>query len=385
MVKLQGNLSSKLHGISESIFATMSRLANEENAINLSQGFPDFNCPKELIALVNKYMKEGHNQYAPMPGYIGLKERIVEKVENLYGAKYDADKEVIITAGATQAIYTAITAIIKEKDEVIIFEPAYDSYVPSILLSKGVPKYVTLNAPDYKINWDEVKRLISFKTKMIILNTPHNPTGSVLNDQDMKELEKLVANRDIIILSDEVYEHIIFDGMKHESISKYPSLIDKSFVISSFGKTYHTTGWKMGYVLAPENLMKEFKKVFQFLMFAAITPIQYAYADFMSNESHYLELNDFYQKKRDLFVKGLEGSRFEIIPCHGTYFQCLSYKGISEEADVDYAKTLTINSKVASVPISVFYHDKIDHKVLRFCFAKSADTIKKATEILCKI
>ncbi|MBT4968532.1 MAG: aminotransferase class I/II-fold pyridoxal phosphate-dependent enzyme [Bacteroidetes bacterium] len=385
MVKLQGNLSSKLHGISESIFATMSRLANEENAINLSQGFPDFNCPKELIALVNKYMKEGHNQYAPMPGYIGLKERIVEKVENLYGAKYDADKEVIITAGATQAIYTAITAIIKEKDEVIIFEPAYDSYVPSILLSKGVPKYVTLNAPDYKINWDDVKRLISFKTKMIILNTPHNPTGSVLNDQDMKELEKLVANRDIIILSDEVYEHIIFDGMKHESISKYPSLIDKSFVISSFGKTYHTTGWKMGYVLAPENLMKEFKKVFQFLMFAAITPIQYAYADFMSNESHYLELNDFYQKKRDLFVKGLEGSRFEIIPCHGTYFQCLSYKGISEEADVDYAKTLTINSKVASVPISVFYHDKIDHKVLRFCFAKSADTIKKATEILCKI
>ena len=385
MVKLQGNLSSKLHGISESIFATMSRLANEENAINVSQGFPDFNCPKELIALVNKYMKEGHNQYAPMPGYIGLKERIVEKVENLYGAKYDADKEVIITAGATQAIYTAITAIIKEKDEVIIFEPAYDSYVPSILLSKGVPKYVTLNAPDYKINWDEVKRLISFKTKMIILNTPHNPTGSVLNDQDMKELEKLVANRDIIILSDEVYEHIIFDGMKHESISKYPSLIDKSFVISSFGKTYHTTGWKMGYVLAPENLMKEFKKVFQFLMFAAITPIQYAYADFMSNESHYLELNDFYQKKRDLFVKGLEGSRFEIIPCHGTYFQCLSYKGISEEADVDYAKTLTINSKVASVPISVFYHDKIDHKVLRFCFAKSADTIKKATEILCKI
>jgi methionine transaminase len=236
MVKLQGNLSSKLHGISESIFATMSRLANEENAINLSQGFPDFNCPKELIALVNKYMKEGHNQYAPMPGYIGLKERIVEKVENLYGAKYDADKEVIITAGATQAIYTAITAIIKEKDEVIIFEPAYDSYVPSILLSKGVPKYVTLNAPDYKINWDDVKRLISFKTKMIILNTPHNPTGSVLNDQDMKELEKLVANRDIIILSDEVYEHIIFDGMKHESISKYPSLIDKSFVISSFGK-----------------------------------------------------------------------------------------------------------------------------------------------------
>ncbi|MBC8343899.1 MAG: aminotransferase class I/II-fold pyridoxal phosphate-dependent enzyme [Bacteroidetes bacterium] len=385
MVKLQGNLSSKLHGISESIFATMSRLANEENAINLSQGFPDFNCSKELIALVNKYMKEGYNQYAPMPGYIRLKERISEKVERLYGANYHPDKEVIITAGATQAIYTAITAIVKEHDEVIIFEPSYDSYVPSVLLSGGVPKYVTLNAPDYKINWDEVKRLISFKTKMIILNSPHNPTGSVLTDQDMKELEKIVANRDIIILSDEVYEHIIFDGIAHQSISKYPSLLDKSFVISSFGKTYHTTGWKMGYVLAHENLMKEFKKVFQFLMFAAITPIQYAYADYMSNEDHYLKLNDFYQKKRDLFVKGLTDSRFEIIPCHGTYFQCLSYKGIAKADDVEFAKTITREHKVASVPISVFYHDKIDHKVLRFCFAKSADTIKKATEILCKI
>ncbi|MBL6962328.1 MAG: aminotransferase class I/II-fold pyridoxal phosphate-dependent enzyme [Bacteroidetes bacterium] len=385
MVKLQGNLSSKLHGISESIFATMSRLANEENAINLSQGFPDFNCSKELIALVNKYMKEGYNQYAPMPGYIRLKERISEKVERLYGANYHPDKEVIITAGATQAIYTAITAIVKEHDEVIIFEPSYDSYVPSVLLSGGVPKYVTLNAPDYKINWDEVKRLISFKTKMIILNSPHNPTGSVLTDQDMKELEKIVANRDIIILSDEVYEHIIFDGIAHQSISKYPSLLDKSFVISSFGKTYHTTGWKMGYVLAHENLMKEFKKVFQFLMFAAITPIQYAYADYMSNEDHYLKLNDFYQKKRDLFVKGLTDSRFEIIPCHGTYFQCLSYKGIAKADDVEFAKTITREHKVASVPISVFYHDKIDHKVLRFCFAKSSDTIKKATEILCKI
>jgi methionine aminotransferase len=385
MVKLQGNLSSKLHGISESIFATMSRLANEEKAINLSQGFPDFNCPKELISLVNKYMKAGHNQYAPMPGYIKLKERIAEKVEKLYGAAYNADAEVVITAGATQAIYTVITSIVKEKDEVIVFEPAYDSYVPSILLSKGVPKYVTLNAPDYKINWDDVKRLISFKTKMIILNTPHNPTGSILTEEDMKELEKITANRDIIILSDEVYEHIIFDGYKHQSISKYPNLIDKSFVISSFGKTYHTTGWKMGYVLAPENLMKEFRKVFQFLMFAAITPIQYAYADFMSNEDHYLELNDFYQKKRDIFVNALKDSRFEIIPCHGTYFQCLGYKNIADEGDVEYAKKLTIEHKVASVPISVFYHDKIDHNVLRFCFAKSEDTLKKATDILCKI
>ncbi|MFC2113804.1 methionine aminotransferase [Bacteroidota bacterium] len=385
MVKLQGNLSSKLHGINESIFATMSRLAVQENAINLSQGFPDFNCPKELINLVNKYMKEGFNQYAPMPGLMKLKERIAEKVENLYGAVYDPEKEIVITAGATQAIYTIITSIVKEKDEVILFEPAYDSYVPSILLSKGVPKYVSLTAPDYKINWDEVKRLISFKTKMIILNTPHNPTGSVLSEQDIRELEKLVASRDIIILSDEVYEHIVFDGLEHQSLSKYPNLVDKTFVVSSFGKTYHTTGWKMGYVLAPENLLTEFKKVFQFLMFSAITPIQHAYADFMVNRDHYFGLNEFYQKKRDLFVKGLKDSRFEIIPCKGTYFQCLSFKNISEENDVNFAKKLTKEHKVASVPVSVFYHNKMDHKVLRFCFAKSEETLKNATEILCKI
>jgi methionine aminotransferase len=337
MVALTGNLSPKLHGISESIFATMSRLAKQENALNLSQGFPDFNCPSELINLVNKYMKEGMNQYAPMPGYIKLKEKIAEKTEKLYGANYHPENEITITAGATQAIYTVITSIVKEGDEVILFEPAYDSYVPSILLNKGIPKYVETQAPDYKIDWASVKRLINYNTKMIILNTPHNPTGTVLSEEDIKELNKIVANRDIIILSDEVYEHIIFDGLEHQSICKYPDLIDKSFIISSFGKTYHTTGWKMGYVLAPENLTIEFRKVFQFLMFAAITPIQYAYADFMMNEEHYLNLPDFYQKKRDIFQEGVKDSKFNIVPCSGTYFQCLSYEKVSDKKDVDFA------------------------------------------------
>jgi len=385
MVKLQGNLSPKLHGIGESIFATMTRMANENQAINLSQGFPDFNCPKKLIDLVAKYMKEGYNQYAPMPGVLKLKEKIAIKTEEMYGASYDPDKEIIITAGATQALFTAITSFVKEKDEIILFEPAYDSYLPAILLNKGIPKYVKMNKGDYSINWADVKKMISFKTKMIILNSPHNPSGSVLTHHDLLELEKIVNNRDIIILSDEVYEHIIFDGIQHESITRYPSLRDKSLVISSFGKTYHTTGWKMGYVLAPEQLMNEFKKVFQFNVFAVNTPIQYAYADFLDDKDHYLELSHFYQKKRDLFIDGIKDSRFKIIPCKGTYFQCLGYEEISEKNDIDFCTELTIRNKLASIPVSVFYHSKDDEKVLRFCFAKSEDTIKKATEILCKI
>jgi len=385
MVKLQGNLSTKLHGIGDSIFAVMTRMANEEKALNLSQGFPDFNCPEKLIDLVYKYMKNGFNQYSPMPGNQRLKERIAEKTEKLYGATYDPDDEIIITSGATQAIYTAITALIKEKDEVILFEPAYDSYVPSILLNKGVPKYINLQPPDYKINWDDVKRLINFKTKMIIINTPHNPTGTILNDQDLKELDKILDNRDIIVLSDEVYEHIIFDGHRHESICRYPNLLSKSFVVASFGKTYHTTGWKMGYVLAPKNLMAEFRKVYQFLQFTANTPIQHAYADFITNEEHYLSLNDFYQKKRDIFLEGIKDSRFGIIPCSGTYFQCLTYDTISDMGDMEFAAELTRTHKIASIPVSVFNHNKDDKKVLRFCFAKSEDTLKKATEILCKI
>lgn len=385
MVKLQGNLSTKLHGIGESIFAVMTHMANEEKALNMSQGFPDFNCPAELIELVYKYMKEGYNQYSPMPGNLLLKERISAMVEKLYGAQYDPNHEIILTSGATQALYTAITAMVKEKDEVILFEPAYDSYVPSILLNKGVPKYINLNPPDYKINWDDVKRLITFKTKMIILNSPHNPTGTVLSESDIRELDKILDNRDIIVLSDEVYEHIIFDGHRHESICRYPNLIKKSFIISSFGKTFHTTGWKMGYVLAPANLMQEFRKVFQFLQFTVNTPIQYAYADFLLNENHYLGLSKFYQKKRDIFLEGIRESRFGIIPCSGTYFQCLTYENISDLGDMEFVTELTRKHKIAAIPVSVFNHNKDDRKVLRFCFAKSEDTLKRATDILCKI
>lgn len=385
MVKLQGNLSPKLHGIGESIFATMTRMANKHQAINLSQGFPDFNCPKKLIELVNHYMKIGENQYAPMPGLLRLKEKIAVKTQKLYGAEYDPDREITITAGATQALFTAITAFVKEKDEVILFEPAYDSYVPAILLNKGVPKYVKMQVPEFQINWNEVKKLISYKTKMIILNSPHNPSGAILTDNDIAELEKIVNNRDIIILSDEVYEHIIFDGNRHESISRYPSLREKSLVISSFGKTYHTTGWKMGYVVAPSELTDEFRKVHQFVVFAVNTPIQNAYADFLDNEYHYLELNAFYQRKRDIFLEGIRESRFKPIPCSGTYFQCLSYENISEKSDFEFALEMTEKYKLASIPVSVFYHNHEDHKILRFCFAKSEETLKRAAEVLCKI
>jgi methionine transaminase len=385
MIQFQGALSSKLPGVGDSIFAVMSKLAKEENAINLSQGFPDFDVPADLIELVNKYMKAGHNQYAPMPGYLPLKEKISDKIEKLYGTKYNPDKEITITAGATQAIYTIISSIIKDGDEVIIFEPAYDSYVPSIILNHGIPKYIKLKLPEYKINWDEVKKVITYNTRMIIINSPHNPSASVLGPDDLKELERIVETRNIIVLSDEVYEHITFDGTMHQSVCKYPNLAQRSFAVFSFGKTYHTTGWKMGYVLAPEKLMAEFRKVFQFLMFTVLTPLQYAYCDYLEKEDHYLGLNAFYEHKRDVFVKGLKKARFKIVPSHGTYFQCLDFSAISDEKDIDFAKRITKEFKIASIPLSVFYHDKTDNKVLRFCFAKSEETLNKASEILCRI
>lgn len=385
MVTLKGNLASKMPYITDSIFTVISGIANKEKALNLSQGFPDFNVAPKLVELVHKYMKEGKNQYAPMPGYIKLKEKISAKIEKLYGAAYNPDTEITITAGATQGIYTAITSILKEGDETILFEPAYDSYVPSILFNKGVPKHIRLSPPDYRINWDEVKKMITFNTKLIIINSPHNPTATILSHQDMLELEKIVKGRDIIVLSDEVYEHITFDGLSHNSLCRYPGLADRSFVIFSFGKTYHTTGWKMGYVLAPENLTKEFRKVFQYLMFTASTPLQYAYCDMMNDEKYYLSLGDFYQKKRDVFTEGLKKSKFKMIPSAGSYFQCLNYEDISDMNDFNFAIHLINKFKIASIPLSVFYHDKTDYKILRFCFAKSEETLNKAAEILCKI
>ncbi len=376
---------SKLPNVGTTIFAVMSKLAADHNAINLSQGFPDFNCHEDLVSLVNKHMQNGNNQYAPMPGLIGLREAIAEKTEALYKAKYDPDTEITVTAGATQAIFTAITALIREGDEVIVFEPAYDCYQPAIELNGGKTVYLQLKAPNYTIDWEEVKKMISHHTKMIIINTPHNPTGSIMSKADMQMLEKLTKDTDIVIISDEVYEHIIFDKNEHESAARYPKLAERSFIISSFGKTYHTTGWKIGYCLAPKNLMTEFRKVHQFLVFSTNTPIQYALAEFLKQKEQYLELGAFYQKKRDYFIGQISNSKFTFTPAAGTYFQLLNYEKISKEKDTEMAIRLTKEFGLASIPVSVFYHEHVDNNVLRFCFAKKEETLEKAAAIINKI
>jgi methionine transaminase len=379
------SISSKLPTVGTTIFTVMSKLAAEHQAINLSQGFPDFNCSPDLVELVNKSMLKGNNQYAPMPGIIPLRERIAEKTEDLYSAKYDPETEITVTSGATQAIFTAIAAVIREGDEVVIFEPAYDCYQPAIELNGGKTIYLQLKAPSYSINWDEVKKVVNHRTKMIIINTPHNPTGSIMTAADMSKLEKLTKNTDIVIISDEVYEHIIFDNIEHQSVCRYPRLAERSFVISSFGKTFHTTGWKIGYCLAPKNLMAEFRKVHQFLVFSANTPIQFALAEFLKKKKNYIQLNKFYQQKRDFFIKLLKGSKFTIKPASGTYFQLLGYEKLSKEKDNEYAIRLTKEKGIASIPVSVFYHKPEDNKVLRFCFAKKNETLEKAAEILQKL
>jgi len=378
-------IKSKLPKVGTSIFTVMSQLASENNAINLSQGFPDFDCDAELLDLVSSSLNRGLNQYAPMAGVMGLREEISRKALSLYGTEYHPESEITITAGATQAIYTVIAAMINEGDEVIIFTPAYDCYEPSIELNGGRPIFVQMHAPDYKIDWDHVKKLITQRTKMIIINTPHNPTGVVLKDDDMLALEKIISDTDIVLLSDEVYEHIIFDGEKHQSASKYPKLAERAFIVASFGKTFHATGWKMGYCLAPKNLMKEFRKAHQFIVFSVNTPVQYALAAYLKNENNYLELGSFYQQKRDFFVDLIKDSKFEILKSSGTYFQLLSYKNISEEKDTDFAIRLTKENKLASIPVSVFYHQNIDEKVLRFCFAKKEETLKRAAEVINKL
>lgn len=385
MAKFPDFIPSKLPSIGTSIFTVMSHLANEHKAINLSQGFPDFDCSEKLKSLVTQYMKKGYNQYAPMQGIMPLREVIAEKTEYCYSAAYNPETEINVVAGATEALFSAISAFVREGDEVIVFEPAYDSYIPAILLNGGTPIYGKLNAPDFRINWDETQKMVSQRTRMIIINSPHNPTGSTLASEDMKRLEKLTKNTNIIILSDEVYEHIIFNGKEHQSICRYPKLAERSLVVSSFGKTFHTTGWKMGYCLAPENLMAEFRKAHQFVVFAVNTPIQYAVADFVKDRENYIHLHEFYQKKRDYFNKSIKGSRFKISPSSGTYFQLLDYSAITDEKEADFAIRLTKEYRVASIPVSVFYHKKIENKVLRFCFAKGEETMDKAAEILCKI
>lgn len=373
--------------VGNSIFSVMSALSNEHNAINLAQGFPNFDCSDALKKLVTDAMANGFNQYAPMPGLPLLRERIAVKTEELYSAVYDPEKEITVVPGATLGIYAAINALVRENDEVIVIEPAYDSYIPSIELAGGKAIVYEMQFPEYKIDWEQIKKLISIRTRMIIINTPHNPTGATFSSEDMRKLEKLITNTDAIILSDEVYEHIIFDGLEHQSVARYPKLAQRSVIVSSFGKTYHTTGWKMGYVLAPENITTQIRKAYQFMAFAANTPVQYAYAEILKQKEMYLELGAFYQEKRDLFRKGLKGSSFKLINCNGSYFQSVIYEKLenSHLSDQEMARYLTIEKGIASIPFSSFYKRKTDNKVLRFCFAKTDDTLNRALDILCKI
>lgn len=378
-------LQSKLPKVGTTIFTVMSALAREHNAINLSQGFPDFGCSPKLLELAQKHMNAGFNQYAPMQGVIQLRERIAEIISTCYSANYNADTEITITAGATQGIYTSIAAFINKGDEVIVFEPAYDCYIPAIEVHGGIAIPVQLTYPGFKVNWEEVKSKVNDKTKMIIINTPHNPSGTVLNENDLKQLEQLVKGKNIIVVSDEVYEHMAFDNQPHQSVARFSTLRSQSIIVSSFGKTVHTTGWKIGYVAAPAELMTEFRKVHQFLVFAVNHPFQLALADYLGDKNTYLDLKNFYQTKRDFFRGLIKNSRFTIEDCTGTYFQLLGYKRITEEKDTDFAIRLTKENKLASVPLSVFYSNPTDNNLLRFCFAKKEETLEKAAEIINKI
>jgi methionine aminotransferase len=385
MPHYSGRIESKLPRVGTTIFTVMSRLAAEHDAINLSQGFPDFDCAPELRALVTKYINAGLNQYPPMAGVPVLREAVAEKVEALYGPAYDVEHEVTIVPGATYGIYTAIAALVRPGDEVILFEPAYDSYAPAVEVHGGVPVYVQLTYPDYAIPWQALQQAVTPRTRMVIVNTPNNPTASVFSAEDLRMLEGTLAGTDIVIVSDEVYEHIVFDGHAHQSVARFPGLAERSFIVSSFGKTYHVTGWKMGYVLAPRELMTEFRKVHQFNVFVANSPIQYALAEHMKDRDAYLGLAAFYQRKRDFFLAALEGSRFEPLPSRGTFFQNLCYERITDEPDTELAVRLTRERGVAAIPVSVFYRDPPPHKVLRFCFAKSEATLARGAEILRRI
>lgn len=379
------SIQSKLPNTGTSIFAVMSGLAIEHGALNLSQGFPDFPISEGLIERVNYFMKSGRNQYAPMPGVLELRTAISKMFQLNHESYYNHDTEITITAGATQGLFSAISAFVCAGDEAIIFEPAYDSYAPAIELNGGIVKRSKLLFPDYKINREEVLSLISPKTKMIIINTPHNPTGSLLEKEDLEFIQEITNNTNIIVLSDEVYEHLIFEGKQHQSASRFADLKKRSLVIGSFGKTFHATGWKTGFVLAPDYLMKEFRKIHQFVVFACNTPIQYAIADYLQKPENYTYLGDFFQKKRDVFSNALKDSRFEVLSCYGTYFQVLDYSKITDEKELDFAKRLTIEHGIASVPVSPFYKEGEENKILRFCFAKEDSTLLKAAQILCKI
>ncbi len=363
----------------------MSSLATEYDAVNLGQGFPDYMMSEELIALVAEAMKNGFNQYVPMQGYLPLREAIAEKIQSLYGSVINPGTQITITPGGTYAIYTALTTILNPGDEVIIFEPAYDSYIPNVEINGAAPILVDLKFPDYKIDWKEVRQKISPKTKMIMLNSPHNPTGAVLLQEDMDELRSLVKDTNIFICSDEVYEHLIFDDIPHQSILRYPDLLERSFVCFSFGKTYHCTGWKLGYCISSLELMKEFRKVHQFNCFSCHTPSQVALSKFLSDKESYLSLPAIMQKKRDYFVNLMRNTKFKLLKSGGSYFICGRYDDVSDETDKDFSIRITKEYGVTTIPVSVFYRSQTDHKVVRFCFAKKEETLEAAVERLSKI
>ena len=375
-------VTSRLPDVGTSIFSVMSKMALEHGAINLSQGFPDFAIDRTIIDLVHRFMIEGNNQYAPMPGVPALRQIISEVAHDTYGRRIDPELEITITAGATEGLFAAIAAFVNAGDEVILFDPSYDSYDPAIRLNGGVPVAINLRFPDFNIDWDEVRKKITNRTRMIIVNTPHNPSGAVLREEDLNELEAIALKHDLIVLSDEVYERLIYDGIKHQSVLTRPGLASQSIAVFSYGKTFHATGWKAGYTIAPEHFTREIRKTHQFIVFAVNTPVQLALAEYMKTPDHYQHLGSFYQQKRDFFLKQIEGSSFEPLKCQGSYFQVMSYRHISNKPDVEMAEELTKKFKVAAIPVSVFHKDRTDNRLLRFCFAKKEETLARAGEIL---
>jgi methionine aminotransferase len=380
-------LQSRLPAVGTTVFTLMSALATEYGAVNLGQGFPDFACDPRLLDAVDAAMRAGHNQYAPMTGLAPLREAIAAKATALYGHAYDSNSEITVTAGATQGIITAILCAVHPGDEVIVIEPCYDSYQPAIVLAGGVPVPVAMrvDASGYSVPWDAVAQAVTPNTRMIVVNTPHNPTGTILRQADLDALADIVAGTDILILSDEVYEHMVYDGQPHASVSRHPVLAERAFVVSSFGKTYHVTGWKVGYVAAPASLMAEFRKVHQYDVFSVNTPMQAGLADFMRDPAPWRDLPTFYQRKRDLFRAGLAGTRFTLLPADGTYFQCVRYDGISDLSESAFAQWLTREVKVAAIPVSAFYSRPTESGIVRFCFAKKDETLALALERLAKV
>jgi methionine aminotransferase len=385
LLKSRIPLRSKLPNTGVTIFTTMSRLALEHGAINLSQGFPDFDCAPELVEAVARYMREGHNQYAPMPGVIALREALARKIERLYGRRYDPATEITITSGATEAIFDTLTALVHPGDEVLLFQPAYDSYVPAIQLSGGTPVFVTLRPPDYRIDWDAARRALTPRTRAIVLNSPHNPTGMILTSDDIRELSRLLDQTDAIVVSDEAYEHIIFDGARHESMSRYPAIAERAIVIGSFAKTFHTTGWKIGWAAAPKALSAEVQSIHQWVTFAVNGAIQLAYAEFLTNDPECRGVSTFYQRKRDLFLSLIKESRFRPLPCRGTFFQMVDYSAISSDRDTEVAMWLLKEHGVASIPPSSFLYGVDGGPILRLCFAKRDETLEHAAERLRKV